>query len=1301
VDASEGSLEVVAEASPTVDLTPYVPRVVINWLRETPDEVRRELEGTLVFVDISGFTAMSERLAQKGKLGAEEVTDVMNRTFERLLDVSYAAGGGLLKFGGDALLLFFNGDVHAERACDAAYGMRKALRTLGRPRTSAGPVTLKMHIGIHSDVFDFFLVGQSHRELLLTGPGVTRTVEMEGAAEAGEILVSEESAVTLSEHILGEEKEGGYLLKAPAEVDGRLEPLPPVDGLDLAGCVPQRVRRHVATGKIHPEHRQASVAFVHYGGVDELLEEEGPDELATALQELVTCAQRVADEHGVTFLETDIDRDGGKLILVAGAPDTEGEDEERLLRTARGIADLDTRLPLRIGLSRGRVFAGEVGTGFRKTYTILGTTAALAARLMGEAAPGQVLTTPELLDRTRSTFQTTALEPLTLKGIKEPVTALDVRAVGGEPEAPPAEERLPFVGRERERAVLTAAVAPVRAGFGTMVELIGEPGLGKSRLAEDLQEQCADMRRLLARCEQYEAGTPYYPFRPLLRSLLDVELNGSKEHNREILSERLATIAEELVPWTPLLAAPFDVEVESTPEVDALDPAFWRARLHGVIGRVLGEVLGSPTLLMFEDVHWMDDASAELLRYVGSQLPSHPWLACTTRRPGNDGFLAAEGTPPLPALTLRLEPLSAEDARRLAQAAAGDRRLSEQELAAIAERGAGNPLFLQELAGADGAAEQVEELPETVEALVATRIDRLAAGDRAMLRWASVLGPSFSGALIADVLEGEEDVSAGSEAWGRLGEFVEHDPETPGGFRFRHQLIRDAAYEGLSFRRRRDLHGRVADVLERWQGDRAHDESELLSLHFYRAGRWDKAWQYSLEAGRRANEKYANVEAEQFFERALECAKQSGAVPADDVAAVWEAQGDVRMRLGYFTDAEGAYKAARAAFVAGPVEHARLIQKEAVASLRIGHYPQALRRLSQALRTFEDVDGEAAAAQRARLCGWYASVLHHQKRPREAIEWCHRTIAEAERSGARDALAHAYYVLDWAYVALGRPQEAVYSQQAIEIWETLGDYDRLSRALNNLGGYTYLDGRWDEALELAERARDASLKIGDETTATVAALNIAEVRSDQGRFEDAEPALRKLLELRRATGLPLEIAEAASVLGRQAARVGSLDEARSLLDEARELYAAEGDEVDLLTTDTRLVECLVLEQKADQALTLAAEALHRAEGTAGVSVLVATLHRLRGWAFMQLGDLDSAQQALEESLRLARLEDENFGIRSADYEVALTLGAVARLRTLCGEAAAEAEAERDAIFGRLGVVSVAEPSLRGGAGSDG
>ena len=195
-----------------------------------------------------------------------------------------------------------------------------------------------------------------------------------------------------------------------------------------------------------------------------------------------------------------------------------------------------------------------------------------------------------------------------------------------------AADKLPFVDRERERAVLAASVAPVRMGFGTLVELVGEPGIGKSRLAEELRDNCSDMRQISLRCEQYETSTPYYAFRPFLRSLLDVELNGGAEHNRAALAERLVSVDEELVPWAPLLAAPLDVDVETTPEVDDLEPSFRRARLHGVVSSLLAGLLDSPTLLVLEDVHWMDDASSELLRHLGTQLPTRPWLTCTTRR---------------------------------------------------------------------------------------------------------------------------------------------------------------------------------------------------------------------------------------------------------------------------------------------------------------------------------------------------------------------------------------------------------------------------------------------------------------------------------------------------------------------------------------------------------------------------------------------------------------------------------------------------------------------------------------------
>ena len=1254
-------------SSSSVDLTPFVPRVVVDWLRAAPAARHRRLEGTLAFVDISGFTALNERLAQKGKLGAEEVTEVMNRTFERLLDVAYAFGGGLLKFGGDALLLFFTREDHVARACDAAYGMRTALAELGQPQTSVGPVELKMHVGIHADTYDFFLVGESHRELLLTGPGVTRTVAMESGAEAGEILVSEETAAALPDEVLGEAKEGGRLLKLASGASGGIEPLPSLEGIDLAGCVPGPIRRVIADGRAESEHRQASVAFVHFGGVDELLAESGAERVAAVLDELVAGAQRVADEHGVTFLETDIDADGGKMILVAGAPETAGEDEERILRAARGIGDLPTGLALRIGTARGRVFAGEVGARFRRTYTILGKTAALAARLMGKAEPGQVLTTSDLLERSRSRFETVELEPLTLKGIAEPVTAFDVVSVSGAAAADP-ERRLPFVGRERELAILSAALGPVRMGFGNMVELIGEPGMGKSRLVEELQGQAPDLLTVSAACAQYEAATPYFAFRGLLRSLLELPQNGAAP---VALRERVAELDPELVPWLPLVALPLDVQVEPTQEVEELQPAFRRARLHGVVEAVLAKLLDGPTLIVLEDVHWMDEASAELLRHLGGQVSTRPWLLCATRRPVEGGFAAADGVPPVPAMTIQLQPLDEDASQRLIGAAAAE-GLLQHEAAAIAGRAGGNPLFLQELVASSGAPGE-EALPESVEAVVATRIDRLQPGDRALLRYAAVLGASFSSELVGEVLADDSEASADSAAWDRLGEFVERDPYTAGAFRFRHALFRDAAYEGLSYKRRGELHAKVGGAYERLEHEGRGEFAELLSLHFFHAGDAEKSYRYSLVAGERAQAKYANVEAAVFYRRALDLAPQLELDPAE-LARVWEAVGDVSELAGLYADAEEAYALARERD-----PHPRLLLKEGVIRERFGRYAEALRWYNRGLRSLDGLEPDEQARMRAELGLAYAGVRVRQGEFVDGAGWCKRV---AEEAGAENlpALAHAYYLMHLAYISNRSPERAALRGLALPIYEELGDLLGQANVLNNLGVDAYYEGRWQEALEHYDRSKALRERIGDVVGAATITNNIGEIKSDQGYLTTAGGLAEEAREVFATAGHRLLLTHALSNLGRIAAREGRLEDAHGLLQEA--LAIAEEIESSGLVDEVkaRLAEWAVLASKPEEALEGVEAALAGIRASGGGSLQNALAHRTRGYALEQLGRTEEALAALEQSLQLARAADES-------YELALTLGAIGDLKTRAGANATAEAAEARGLLARLGVVS--------------
>ncbi len=258
-------------------LAPYVPRLALEWLVDTPSALHRRVEGTVLFVDVSGFTALTERLAARGKVGAEEITDVIGSVFTEMLGVAARYGADLLKWGGDASLLFFPEPASAPRACRAAVLMSRTMGRIGRLTTSAGRVVLGVSIGAHSGGFDFYLLGGHHRELVVTGPAATTTARMEAIAEAGEVLVSSETASRLDRRVLGDPKLEGVLVAAAPEADEKpIEAMPAPAGTDVASLLPAETRAHLLGGGEQAEHRQATVAFVQFSGVDRALRTTGP-----------------------------------------------------------------------------------------------------------------------------------------------------------------------------------------------------------------------------------------------------------------------------------------------------------------------------------------------------------------------------------------------------------------------------------------------------------------------------------------------------------------------------------------------------------------------------------------------------------------------------------------------------------------------------------------------------------------------------------------------------------------------------------------------------------------------------------------------------------------------------------------------------------------------------------------------------------------------------------------------------------------------------------------------------------------
>src|SRR4029079_11778649 len=352
-------------------------------------------------------------------------------------------------------------------------------------KTSVGKLKLRMSVGVHSGVVNLFRVGRSHTELVVSGPVASRVALMESIAEAGEILISPETAARLPQSALGEPKGEGILLRwrqSPiGRVDIRLRRDVDYDAVERG--VPVALRQVLGQDTIEPEHRLATVAFVKFEGVDEIMASNGPEAVAAALHELVSAVQVAADRAGVTFLATDVDKNGGKSILVAGVPFTQDDDDGRVLNAVREILDSKTWLRVRAGVNRGHVFAGEVGSAYRATYTIIGDTVNLAARLMAAAPTGALYVAPEVGERSRTLFATEALEPFNVKGKSQPVRAVSV----GNPIGMRTQRRaneLPFQGRGAELAAVSGAIEATAGGTGSVLTIVGDPGAGKSRLVD-------------------------------------------------------------------------------------------------------------------------------------------------------------------------------------------------------------------------------------------------------------------------------------------------------------------------------------------------------------------------------------------------------------------------------------------------------------------------------------------------------------------------------------------------------------------------------------------------------------------------------------------------------------------------------------------------------------------------------------------------------------------------------------------------------------------------------------------------
>jgi tetratricopeptide (TPR) repeat protein len=601
-------------------------------------------------------------------------------------------------------------------------------------------------------------------------------------------------------------------------------------------------------------------------------------------------------------------------------------------------------------------------------------------------------------------------------------------------------------------------------------------------------------------------------------------------------------------------------------------------------------------------------------------------------------------------------------------------RMGAEELiglvSTVAERAGGNPLFVRELVGAAREGAPSEALPETVETLLTSRIDRLEPTDRLLLRCASVIGPRFDLGLLDEILDDESSESLSIGRWQRLSEFVER--ETSDRMHFRHDLVCAMAYEGLSFRRRREIHGKVGTALEA----RAEDPA-LLSLHFFEAGEYEKAWEYSVAAGRSAKAQYANVVAAELYERALAAAAELPDLSASEVVPIVESLGDVVVRFAAYERAHAAYQRALELVGNDLITRTRLMRKAGVTVQRLGRREEGLEWFERALGELEAGDGGAdAVANRVELELAYAGSLYYQSRHEESIGWSEQALGHAEQAGLDSEIAHACSILSLALAQAGRP-DPKYQRRALEIYERTGELGGHGVLLNNMGLEAFEAYDWDEAGELLARAAELSERAGDVTNVARVHHNEADILAERGLLAEAEQLLRDALRVWRAASYALAIAITSSNLGRVLARAGRTEEALRLLEEARASFTELGNPAWAAEATARIAEAHVVAGEYREALKAGSAALEEAHASAAPPVLEAMIERFIGYALVQGRRLDEAAPHLERSLELAR----ELG---ADLEIALTLKALVD----SGLSGSESPGESDEILSRLGVVAL-------------
>jgi len=639
------------------------------------------------------------------------------------------------------------------------------------------------------------------------------------------------------------------------------------------------------------ERKIVTVMFADLSGFTQLAEQMEAEEARGLVNSCFEVFVPVVQSYGGT-----VDKFLGDAIMVLfGAPIAHENDPERALRAALELIEALRRfnggrnltLGLHIGINTGPVVAGRVGAVGRQDYSVMGDTVNVAARLEDACGENEILVGSETFRQTAKLFDFEILQPLQLKGKSQPLPAyrlVSSKASGTENET--SSLRTPLCARRDELGEIKSAIERLGTGQGTMVCIFGEAGLGKSRLVSEARALRGSAFWAETHALSYAETTGYRMARDLLHVLLEVQPSKNRVEIDQILKHNIQRFAAaDFAQIYPYLARVLEVPLETSwqHQIEQLNVEILQTRILEAFGiYIKARAEKEKLILVWEDIHWADPSSLQVLEELAGLISTVPVIIMAVCRPeGNAQTRMRQLAAKLPkgcARGIELRPLTTQESSGFLQAAGsiGDPEIRQT----ILTRAEGNPFFLEELVRAvrDARVRSVHDLsdiPQTLQAVVAARIDSLAPAAKRVLQRAAVIGRTFSETILAHVCDQSErrNLEEALEELCRRNfiepEQIDFSAASDRRYVFHHAITQEVAYQGLLHATRRKWHRVTGEAIEALSPDQLHELSGILGRHFEKAGVRDKAVAYFVRAAERARAVFSNLEAIDFYRSAL------------------------------------------------------------------------------------------------------------------------------------------------------------------------------------------------------------------------------------------------------------------------------------------------------------------------------------------------------------------------------------------------------------------------------------------------